>query len=220
MPRKLGSDESLDSLEDEILFTRAALEADEDAADLLTRSDDWLSLVDAARARDRSARIAEASASALRAVANGRLDDACADFGRRLALEAPRSSARWTRFFDTAPSAWVARALSRQVASVKAWLTISGDALLDAHRAPLARWSDAAQAALDRTAASAQVRGAARVGREELALDLTRERDGLHAALVARAAERGLPRDWPARFFRIEDRRRRRADEDPAPAPA
>ncbi|UJR86131.1 hypothetical protein [Sandaracinus amylolyticus] len=204
MPRKIKADESLDTLEEEVLFTHAALEADEDAADLVTDTEGWLALVDAQRARERAARIAEAGASAHRTVANARLDDACRDFGNRLALEAEPTSARWTRFFNRQVSRWVVQRLVTQIAGVRGWLTITGDALLETHRPALTRWSDAAQAALDRTAASAQVRGAARVGREELALDLTRERDGLHAALVTRAAERGLPRDWPARFFRTE----------------
>ncbi|UJR81127.1 hypothetical protein [Sandaracinus amylolyticus] len=220
MPRKLSSDETLDTFEDEILYTRAAIEADEDAADLLTDTDDWLALVDAQRARDRSARIAETSASAQRAVANGRLDDACIRFAKQLALDVPTSSPRWKRFFSRAPSQWVMQRLVSQIAAVRGWLTIEGDAALDAHRAVLTRWSDAAQAALDRTAASAQVRGAAKIGREELADDLTRERDGLHAALTARATERGLPREWAARFFRTETRRGDRDADAPGPTPA
>lgn len=38
--------------------------------------------------------------------------------------------------------------------------------------------------------------------RERVAEDLTRARDGLEATLVQRAAERGLARSWPSRFFR------------------
>lgn len=220
MPRKLSSNETLDTLEEEILFTRAALEADEDAADLAPRTDDWLALVDAQRARDRSARVAEASATAHRVIANGRLDDVCGRFAKELAIDAPTSSPRWRRFFSRAPSDWLRQRLASQIAAVRGWLTIEGDALLERHRAGLARWSDAGQAALDRSAASAQVRGAARVGREELAEDLTRERDGLHAALVARAVERGLPREWADRFFRVQSRRGRHDEDAPEPTPA
>jgi len=39
-----------------------------------------------------------------------------------------------------------------------------------------------------------------------MARDLTRERDGLDDALSARARERGLPREWPDLFFRVQSR--------------
>jgi len=38
------------------------------------------------------------------------------------------------------------------------------------------------------------------------------------AALTARAAERNLPRDWPARFFRIARRQRNEPREPVDPA--
>ncbi|UJR79054.1 hypothetical protein [Sandaracinus amylolyticus] len=214
MPRKLRAQETLDTIEDEILFTRAAVEADPDAADLLPMTDSWLALVDATRAADRAARIAGTSASALRIVANGRLDDACTRFGRTLAIDTPTTSPRWRRFFSTAISSWIDQRLVAQVATVRGWLTITDEPVLEAHRAPLAQWSESAQVALDRTAASAQTRGAAQIARESLAEDLTRERDGLYAALLQRAGERSLARDWAARFFRVE---RRRGDPDAEP---
>jgi hypothetical protein len=53
---------------------------------------------------------------------------------------------------------------------------------------------------------AAKLFDAAHIARETLQDDLTRERDGLEALLVVRARERGLPRDWPARFFRVARR--------------
>lgn len=41
---------------------------------------------------------------------------------------------------------------------------------------------------------------------KELADALTRERDGIHAALTQRANERRLPRESPNTFFRVEPR--------------
>lgn len=216
MPRKIDADWTFDAIEDEILFTRAALEADPDAADLAPQTDDWLGLVDDTRDRDRAARMAEANANALRIIANGRLDDACTHFGKRLAVETERTSARWKRFFTRPVSIWVSQRLASQISAVRAWLTITDDTVLEASREPLTRWSDAAHASLERTASSAQVRGAARVAREQLATDLTRERDGLEAALSARAAERGLSREWPSRFFRVASRASRPDTDKPA----
>ena len=60
-----------------------------------------------------------------------------------------------------------------------------------------------------RTRDSAQARGNAIVVRESTAENLTRARDALHATLVARAAERGLERDFADGFFIVETKRRR-----------
>ena len=52
------------------------------------------------------------------------------------------------------------------------------------------------------------MRGTAIVAREALAENLTRARDGLHAALVVRAQERNLPRDFADGFFIVSSRKR------------
>jgi hypothetical protein len=180
--------------------------ADPDAAELRETIGGWLGLVDAARAKDREARIAAGQASATRVVANGRLDDACQTFGDELnlAVKKERASARFARFFPQTISGFVRQRLATQVAAVRSWLGVKDEEVLERHRADLDRWCSAAEKALAGTSTSAQVRGEAQVAREALAEDLTRERDGLEARLVARAHERGLPRDWPARFFRTE----------------
>ena len=46
--------------------------------------------------------------------------------------------------------------------------------------------------------------GAWQVARARLAEDMTRERDGLWAALDEHRREQNLPRDWPDLFFRVE----------------
>jgi len=220
MPRRITGAFTFDDCEEEIFFTRAALKADLDAADLLSTTDGWLELVDAARAKDRIAREAFAEASAARSVANGRLDDACRAFGDELHLAVRRdhSAARYRRFFPSTVGAFVRQRLVTQVAAVRSWLTTAGDELLDRHHEALDRWSNSAQSALDATQASAQTRGLAIIAREALADDLTRERDGLEAALMARARERDLTRDWPSRFFRVESRASTTTDA-PAPQP-
>jgi hypothetical protein len=202
-PRKITPKMTLDEIETEIFFTRAALKADPDAQDLLPMTDDWISLVDTARAKDRAAREAGADADATRVVANSRLDRACERFGDDLflAVKKDRTAARWTQFFSVAVSKFVRQALSKQVARVKAWL-LSTDPALEPHRGDLDTWSKASAAALAQTAGVATVRGEARIAREQTADDLTRERDGLYEGLSARARERGLPRDWASQFFR------------------
>jgi hypothetical protein len=220
MPRKIPSTITLDEAEDEILFTIAALKADPDAAELVSMTGDWLSLVDAARKRDRAARQAQMEADAARVVANDRLDRACERFGDELflAVEKDRKSARWVQFFSVAVSKFVRQRLDKQVQKVRGWLE-SSDGVLDKHRGPLDTWSKAAGEAVQKTHAVAMVRGEARIAREEMAEDLTRERDGLHDALSGRAREIGLPRDWPDLFFRTMSRSAPEEAESPPAAP-
>jgi len=220
MARKLVSDTTFDDHEDEVIFTRSAVKADPDAADLLTRTDAWMARVEVGRAADRAARVAEGEAGAARIIANGRLDDTGRALGRQLgvAVNGDRQSARWTRIFGGPVGDFIAQALATQIAAMRAWLTISGDTVIDEFRPELERWTAAGDAAITATASGAQVRGAALVGREQLGEDMTRERDGLQAALTARAAERNLPRDWPARFFRVARRQRNEPHEPVDPA--
>lgn len=221
MPRKLTADMMFDTIEEEILFTTAALAADPDAQDLAAATDGWLALLDAARAAERDARRAVVNTDARRAVANGRLDEACAAFGDDLyrAVDKDRTSARFTQFFPAPVNRFVRQALSKQVQTVQAWLGSSKDPVVEQHRAELHAWSSAAQQALLDTRATALARGTARQAREHLAEELTRGRDGLHDALGARGRERKRPRSWPDAFFRAETRPTSAAEPEP-PAPA
>ncbi|MDI3282829.1 hypothetical protein [Polyangium sp. 15x6] len=202
-PRKIPPTLPLDEVETEVFFTRSGVKADPDAQDLLSLTDGWLERVDAVRTKERSAREAQADADAARTIANTRLDRACQRFGDELLLAVgkERGTARWTQFFPVPVSKFIRQALPKQVARVIGWLD-SKDPILDKHRVGLEPWAKAADAALKRTTAIATVRGEARIGREELAERLTRDRDALHDALSARARERGLPRDWADQFFR------------------
>ena len=202
-PRKIVSTQPLDENEAEVFFTRSGLKADPDASDLLPLTDGWLVMVDEVRTKERTAREAQGDADAARVVANGRLDRACERFGDELylAVDKARGAARWRQFFPVAVSKFVRQALPKQLARVHGWLQ-SKDPVLENHRMNLETGAHAVDVALARTAAVATVRGEARIAREELAENLTRERDGLHDVLTVRARERGLPRDWADQFFR------------------
>jgi hypothetical protein len=219
MPRKVISKWSFDMVEDEILFTMASLAADPDSKDLLSLTEGWLARLDEARTKDRGARQEMAGADALRAVANGRLDRACVAFGDdlRIVVGKDTTSPRFRQFFLHPVSIFIRGSLPKQVAKVRAWLG-SEDEALEPHRAGLDRWSKAAADALERTNALALVRGQAQIAREQLADDLTRERDGLHEALSARSRAQGLDRRWPDLFFRTESRSRSRVEEAPEEA--
>jgi hypothetical protein len=208
MPRKITPQFTLDLMEDEVLFTTAALKADPDASDLVSVTAGWLATVDHAREKDRAKRTAVAEADAARTVTNARLDAVCVQFGDELFLAAgkDRESPRWKRFVNEPMGKFVRRAFRAQIAKVRSWVSLATgtEAVLDKYRTPLDTWSAAGNAALERTDATALARGGAQIARTDAAETLTRERDALHALLVDRANTRSLPRDWPATFFRTE----------------
>lgn len=206
-PRKITAAMTYDAMEDEVVFTRSMLKADPDANDFVDMTDGWLALIDAAREKDRAARVALAEADASRILANARLDRACEKFGDELwlAVDKDRTAPRWTRFFGGPVGKFVRQRLSAQVERVRAWLGADDDVLAE-HKAPLETWSTAADQALVKTRGVSLVRGQAQMARDELAEDLTRERDGLAEALAGRARALNLGREWPSLFFRKETR--------------
>jgi hypothetical protein len=208
MPRKLTPTMTFDALEYEVRFTTAALLADPDSLTLADRTDLWIDRIDAARSSDRQARTAVANSDAARQVAGERLRRRCTAFGDDLylAVGKDRKSPRWLQFFPRPVSDFVRQPRGRLVQAVRGWLS-STDSVLEPHRPDLERWSQAADRANVDTSAVSIVRGTARQTRGALAQELTRERDSLHDELSAIARERGLPRDWPDMFFRVEVRK-------------
>ncbi len=203
MPRKLVSTMSLDVLEDEVLFTIASMEADPDASPLVPMTEGWLEHISAVRAIELGARKTIAATDARRMVANGRLDSACTSFGDDLLLACGKDTAspRWRQFFRSPVSRFVRTSLSKQVGIVLGWLS-SPDTVLVKHKPALETWATKADTALKETAALAMTRGQVLSAREQLAEDLTAERDGVRDALAAVARKNGLPRAWPDLFFR------------------
>jgi len=219
MPKKLDTETTLDDHEEEVFFTRAAIQSDPDAADLLPTTDGWLPMVDAVRVLGREKRQKVANSDAARVVANTRLDISCLRFGARLLLDVAkdRKAGRWLQFFAThTATSFTKQALSKQVIAVKAWAGITDETFAE-HKDSILGWNDKATHALDDTAGVATVRGQFAMGEERLAEDMTRERDGLHARLVQRATEKKLPRDWADSFFKVERRKRGSGAEEPEP---
>jgi hypothetical protein len=208
MVKKIDDAYSLEEMRSEVLFSRAALKADPNAADFLPSTGSWLGIVATASDQELAARTASVEATASRTIANQRLDETCRDVGRALATELKndRSGARWGRLFRGTVDDFVHQPLADQAAACKGWLELD-EPILAAFREPLAFWANAAEAALRDTTAAGQARGTAMVGRELAAESLTRARDGLHAQLVARANERNLPRDFADGFFMVTPRK-------------
>ena len=206
MARKLLADMTLDTLEDEINFTVAALMADEDASDLVATTADWLSWIDEVRAFDRGVRQQVTQVDAGRVMANERLDKAVLDFADDLLadVDKDRGSARWLGFFKVAPTSFVRHPLADEVMSIQGWLEASSDPVLETHRTELSKRVGAAQSALVSTRGLPSKRSELHQRRDALAARLTAARDALHERLAERARERKLGRSWADAFFRVE----------------
>ena len=220
MPRKLPATMTLDALEDEALFTGAALRADPDTATLPDRITPWIERIDAVRTTERRTRMAAADTDASRQVAGDRLRRSCIAFGDDLYLSVgkDRKSPRWRQFFPKPVSQFVRTGRGLQVKTVRGWLS-SDDPVLVRHRPDLERWSQATDRALVDTSAVAIVRGNALQMRGALAEELTQERDRLHDELSAIARERGLARDWPDVFFRVDTQKADKEESGKTPEP-
>ena len=205
MPRQFNTDITLDDLLREIYFTRAALAADDDALELLSMTDHWEALFDVLQAKQRASMRAQLGADALRRVTNGRLDDACTSFGSELGLRNKADTPEWRLYFrNTTLSRFVRQAFATQVGAVEAWLSTSAHPVFEAHRAVITRTVQAARRAIVATEASAVPLGEWQIARAMFAEDMTRERDGLWAALDEHRRAHNLPREWPDVFFRVE----------------
>ena len=108
-----------------------------------------------------------------------------------LACGKNRSSSRWTKFYPIPVSDFTRQALSKQLSSVQGWLTTT-DEVLERYRKDLESWSGKCDVALINTDGVTAKRRDCWMAREQLAADLTRERDALHRKLCDRADAREL----------------------------
>jgi hypothetical protein len=208
-------------MESEVLFTEAALGADPDAEDLKKVTESWLSMIDAVRAKEREVRRLVAQTDAARISADGRLDEACTRFGAELGFVVGREkdSPRLKQFFDLPVSRFVRTSLVRQIARVRSWLG-SQDEVFLRHKGAIEQWVERADKALVASRGLSLPRAEAQMARQELAEDLTRERDGLEEALRARGREKSLSREWAKGFFRSGERGGREGSSEEAESEA
>jgi len=221
MPRKLDPRDTFDTLEEEVMFTIAMLQADEDAADLVPEAEGWMGGIDATRGSDRLFRQEAVSIDAGRISANQRLDIAVVGFADALLIDCgkDRQSTRWRSFFPQVPSLFIKQPLAEETAAVRSWLEASADPILNQHRDAMEKRADNASIALSATRNLSIKRATNLQQREGLAQQLTAARDALHGTLVKRAQERKLPRDWPVAFFRVEVTKASKAASSTPPEP-
>ena len=204
MPRMIPKTMTIDDIEDEIIFTLGALEADPDAKALLPHTDQWLPRLDGLRSESRKLRLQVGKTQAAKAVAKTRLDAVCWALGDAhfLAVNKNRESPRWKKFFSSTISAFQRLPLADQVTTVFGWLSAIDEPALEQHRNNLTYWVTAARAALDATAQQRILRATHQETRHAHAQQLTADRDKLHHLLSDVARDQNLSRTWPDTFFR------------------
>lgn len=206
--RRLDEGLSLDTIEEEIVYTTARLRADDNAADAAPELDKLAAQVETVRKAQHAAWNAETAAQAAIDSADDALDDAVGQLSRDLlyAVGNDRRSPRFTRYFAEAPGHLLRLGLRSELERVKNWpqsLAGEKDAKLEADGKALAALVQRGEQALAARKTAAGARADQRV-REVLPLvdDVNAARLSLYGLLAQRAAARDLPRDWPDRFFR------------------
>lgn len=218
-PRTLDYDIGMESLRTELVYTEARLLKDKNAADLAPAfkalQERQAKVAEGQRAAWREETIAEAGVD----YADDTLDDRTIEVSEALltALKRDRTSPRYTRYFKTPPNAVVRLGLESQLEAVAVWPeSLKGEAedpvkeqgtLLEKDitdgRAAIAERNNAMAKRADH-----RVREIVR-----LVDDVNAARLSVYGQLVTRVEERKLPRTWPDRFFRQEQRTRRKTPE-------
>lgn len=194
---------TFDDLEDTVDFTREALAADPDAADLVDQTADWDDGIAPMRAKARANRRERTRVDARWRVFNARLDWVMLGFGDFLLayVKKVRTHPKWLKFFTEAPSRFVRQPLDEQARAAHTWVA-DPDPLVDGHRVELGRWGQAAEAVVQEDRATRMSTADLRDERSTFAAELTRKRRALHRLLAERADERGLSPTWADSFFR------------------
>jgi|JI10StandDraft_1071094.scaffolds.fasta_scaffold35339_3 hypothetical protein len=203
MPKQIDPDAALSETRRETTFTRAALRAHPDAADLVDQTADWNEPISDLRSELEANEDERTELDAQFKVLNAGFDADCIAFGED-ALKAAgkdRSNPRFTRYFKVAPNEFVRQDIDDQVAAVEGWLSVD-DPTLAPWRARFEAWLLKLKAHRTARVASTQKTQTLRIKRQAFATDLTAKRDALHRRLGDRAQERGLPRGFADLFFR------------------
>jgi hypothetical protein len=207
---------SLETIRSELIFTSAALAADEQAADLVPRADallvTWKQIQDEQLARWD----AQDRADAQVATADDHLDRLV--FKVALVLEGAtgknRKDRRWSLYFEVPPHKLIKPVLGDELETMKSWRTHLQQETLPGLVA-LAPELDAAiaraEAALvaKRQAKEANTSFRTARGLADFVDNVRIARDAIHADLAARQAKEGsgLERSWPDTFFRHRSRK-------------
>ena len=223
--RTVRDSESLDSVAEELLFTESRLKSDEHAKDMAAPMTALMAQVDQVRLGQIAASRSEVTAQAAVAAAADLLDDWIRSLDRALreVVRGNIESPRYKRYFATAPSSFVRLGLESEISRVRGWVeSLAGEPeqILKDLGASLATLLTQGDAALDQRRKAVSGRSDHRVRSITSLIDeINTTRTALYGNLARKAADTGLPIDWPARFFRHGGRSKDEKPEEAKPAP-
>jgi len=215
-PRTLDYDMGMESLRTELVYSEARLLKDKNASDLApvfkTLQDRQAKVAEGQRAAWREETIAEAGVD----YADDTLDDRTIEVSEALltVVKRNRESPRYTRYFKTPPNAVVRLGLESQLEAVAVW----PDSLKGEAEDPVKEQGGLLEKDITDGRAAIEERNKAMAKRADhrvreivrLVDDVNAARLSVYGQLVTRVDERKLPRTWPDRFFRQEQRARRK----------
>jgi len=206
--RQLPLSRSLLFFLDQLEYTEAALAADPEAATLATPFREEIQAWPSTFEKHRAARREVVRSHAVVAVRNEQLDNRTVDFSVALLAEVrgDRTTTGFRRFFPSAPSELIRRALRTQCQQTLTTIVPALEKLGDSnplHRfgAVLGHAATAALAALDARAVARGSSASASLDVEEWKEGVNRLRLSTYGALLAVAADKKYPRTWAESFF-------------------
>ena len=229
--RTLRDSESLDSIAEELLYSASRLSSDEQGKEFAPIVNGLITQVDQVRSGQVGASRDEVVAQAAVAAADDQLDDWIGSFDRALKdiVRGDTQSPLYKRYFASAPWTFIRMGLESEISRVRGWvdsLASESNQSLKDQGVRLATLITQGETALDRRRKAAGARGDHRVRSiTSLIEEINTTRAALYGKLATKAAESGLPLDWPNRFFRKATRGKNEvADgggpDKPGPVPA
>lgn len=221
--RTIRDSESLDSAAEELVFTSSRLSSDEHAKEFAPAVDGLLAQVDQVRSGQVGASRDEVAAQAAVSAADDQLDDWVASFDRVLkdVVRGDTQSPLYKRYFTAAPWTFIRMGLESEISRVRGWvdsLASESNQSLKDQGTRLATLITQGEAVLDRRRKAASARSDHRVRSiTSLIEEINTTRAALYGKLASKAAEVGLPIDWPSRFFRKAARARSESSDDSGP---
>lgn len=203
---------SLDTVAEELLFTSSRLDSDEHGKEFAPMVTEQIAQVDQVRKGQVSASRDEVAAQAAVSAADDRLDDWIESFGRNLkdVVRGDMQAPLFKRYFTTAPWTFIRLGLESELSRVRGWtdsLASEPNQSLKDMGARLTTLIAQGEAALDRRRKAANARSDHRVRSiTSIIEEVNATRGALYGKLATKAAEVGLPLDWPSRFFRKSTR--------------
>lgn len=221
--RTLRDSESLNSIAEDLLFTESRLKSDENAKELAPAIATLMSAIDQVRSGQVAASREEVAAQAVVAEADYQLDDWIGAFDRTLQniFRGNTKTPRYKRYFSAAPWTVTRLGLESEISRVRGWvesLASEPEQALKEKSASLAKLIAQGEAALEQRRKAVSARSDHRMRSiTSLIEEINTTRAALYGNLAKKAADAGLPIDWPGRFFRRGTRRK--DDQQPGPAP-